>query len=627
MGKQLPEKNNHKRRYMTGLDGLRALSVIAVVLYHMSVPWATGGFLGVTVFFVLSGYLITDILIADWKKEGSIDFKRFWIRRARRLLPAVYGMLFFVLAWVTIFNKTLLATLRDDLLAALFYFSNWWFIIQDVSYFENFEAPSLVTHFWSLAIEEQFYILWPIIMFVLLKASLSKKQLFWSLFGLALVSATWMAYLYVPGEDPSRIYYGTDTRAFSLLIGAALAVMWPSRQLSSKISKNRKIGLDILGWVMLFIMIGSFYWIDEFDGFMYVGGMLVFSIVIALLIGVVAHPSSTLGKLLSGPVLRWVGLRSYGIYLWHYPILLITKNWLYGTDYFGWLPLIQIVLIGIFSELSWRLIEDPIRKGAIKRWMADVREKQWTVSSFFKRRWFSSVIMGLLSVVVITGIIIAPSYRHVDDSKVEAVQTVTLAEEPEETEEEEPAEKVEQPEEKIEVDEEAVKEAVRQQHVTIIGDSVVIGATDALREIFPALTIDARIGRQMYSAPGVMDQLIAQGAVGQHVVITLGTNGRFNESDLQSTIEKVGTDRKIYLVNTRMPDSWQDRVNGMLRAIAEKYDHVTLIDWYTHSGPHPEFFEPDQTHLNREGAASYARLILRALEKRAVAEAIQEANA
>lgn len=627
MGKQLPEKNNHKRRYMTGLDGLRALSVIAVVLYHMSVPWATGGFLGVTVFFVLSGYLITDILIADWKKEGSIDFKRFWIRRARRLLPAVYGMLFFVLAWVTIFNKTLLATLRDDLLAALFYFSNWWFIIQDVSYFENFEAPSLVTHFWSLAIEEQFYILWPIVMFVLLKASLSKKQLFWSLFGLALVSATWMAYLYVPGEDPSRIYYGTDTRAFSLLIGAALAVMWPSRQLSSKVSQNRKIGLDILGWVMLFIMIGSFYWIDEFDGFMYVGGMLVFSIVIALLIGVVAHPSSTLGKLLSGPVLRWVGLRSYGIYLWHYPILLITKNWLYGTDYFGWLPLIQIVLIGIFSELSWRLIEDPIRKGAIKRWMADVREKKWTVSSFFKRRWFSSVIMGLLSVVVITGIIIAPSYRHVDDSKVEAVQTVTLAEEPEETKEEEPVETVEQPEEKIEVDEEAVKEAVRQQHVTIIGDSVVIGATDALREIFPALTIDARIGRQMYSAPSVMDQLIAQGAVGQHVVITLGTNGRFNESDLQSTIEKVGTDRKIYLVNTRMPDSWQDRVNGMLRAIAEKYDHVTLIDWYTHSGPHPEFFEPDQTHLNREGAASYARLILRALEKRAVAEAIQEANA
>ena len=627
MGKQLPEKNNHKRRYMTGLDGLRALSVIAVVLYHMSVPWATGGFLGVTVFFVLSGYLITDILIADWKKEGSIDFKRFWIRRARRLLPAVYGMLFFVLAWVTIFNKTLLATLRDDLLAALFYFSNWWFIIQDVSYFENFEAPSLVTHFWSLAIEEQFYILWPIVMFVLLKASLSKKQLFWSLFGLALVSATWMAYLYVPGEDPSRIYYGTDTRAFSLLIGAALAVMWPSRQLSSKVSKNRKIGLDILGWVMIFIMIGSFYWIDEFDGFMYVGGMLVFSIVIALLIGVVAHPSSTLGKLLSGPVLRWVGLRSYGIYLWHYPILLITKNWLYGTDYFGWLPLIQIVLIGIFSELSWRLIEDPIRKGAIKRWMADVREKKWTVSLFFKRRWFSSVIMGLLSVVVITGIIIAPSYRHVDDSKVEAVQTVTLAEEPEETKEEEPVETVEQPEEKIEVDEEAVKEAVRQQHVTIIGDSVVIGATDALREIFPALTIDARIGRQMYSAPGVMDQLIAQGAVGQHVVITLGTNGRFNESDLQSTIEKVGTDRKIYLVNTRMPDSWQDRVNGMLRSIAEKYDHVTLIDWYTHSGPHPEFFEPDQTHLNREGAASYARLILRALEKRAVAEAIQEANA
>src|SRR5699024_46900 len=148
---------------------------------------------------------------------------------------------------------------------------------------------------------------------------------------------------------------------------------------------------------------------------------------------------------------------------------------------------------------------------------------------FFKRRWFSSVIMGLLSVVVITGIIIAPSYRHVDDSKVEAVQTVTLAEEPEETKEEEPVETEEQPEEKIEVDEEAVKEAVRQQHVTIIGDSVVIGATDALREIFPALTIDARIGRQMYSAPSVMDQLIAQGAVGQHVVITLGTNGRFNE--------------------------------------------------------------------------------------------------
>ncbi|HNO97450.1 MAG TPA: acyltransferase family protein [Solirubrobacterales bacterium] len=401
------------QRYMPGLDGLRGVAVLAVIAYHLKIDWASGGLLGVGVFFTLSGYLITDILLERWS-ERRLVLKEFWLARARRLLPALFVVLIVVMAWVTIGNPAQLSTLRGETVASALFFSNWWFIFQDVSYFEQFGPPSPLGHIWSLGVEEQFYIFWPWILLAGLavfgvgqKARRGTRQrvqprLALATLGLALVSIILMAVLFTPGPDSTRAYEGTDTRAFGLLIGAALAMVWPSRRLVGKVSLQARNTLDLVGAVGLVSILILIATTDEFSPFIYRGGLVLLSIATAMVVASVAHPSSRMGRLLGFRPLRWIGVRSYGIYLWQSPIILLTTPALAGFS----LPraVIQVGATFLIAALSWKFIEDPIRHGAIGKFMKKWRDRRIRLRKpVTPEGWGGTVAVGLIFFFALLG--------------------------------------------------------------------------------------------------------------------------------------------------------------------------------------------------------------------------------
>src|SRR3712207_5169593 len=320
----MPKPVERAQRYMPGLDGLRALAVLAVIAYHLQPGWAQGGLLGVGVFFTLSGYLITDLLLAQRDAVGHLRLGNFWLRRARRLLPALFLMLAVVVAWVTLLDRSQLPDLRGDVLAAALYVSNWWNIFRHASYFSIFGPPPPLDHLWSLAVEEQFYLVWPFLLWLGLRYVRGRYRLAGLTLVGAAVSATVMALLYQPGIDPTRVYEGTDTRAFGLLVGAALAMVWPSRRLGAGLSVRRRLLLDGAGVVGLVVIALLIWRTDQYSVFLYRGGMVLLSVATVLVVAALAHPASWLGPALGWKPLRWLGVRSYGIYLWHWPIIVLT---------------------------------------------------------------------------------------------------------------------------------------------------------------------------------------------------------------------------------------------------------------------------------------------------------------
>src|SRR4051794_4251038 len=318
------ETGDVRLSYLPGLDGLRAFAVIAVLLYHAELSWIRGGFLGVEVFFVISGYLITTLLLSQWHQQGHIDLVGFWMRRARRLLPALYLLLVVTLAFAVVFLPGEAARLRDDALAAFGYVTNWYLILGEQSYFETVGRPSLLQHLWSLAVEEQFYVLWPLLLTVALRGVAPMRR--WRRRRLALSvalagaagSALLMATLYQPDIDPSRVYYGTDTRVTGLLLGATLAFVWAPGQAPRWAGRTRPLLLDIAGLVALGGVVWFYLRLDQYQPFLFQGGFALVALATAFVILVAVHPRTHLGSHLLGcRPLRWVGVRSYSIYLWH----------------------------------------------------------------------------------------------------------------------------------------------------------------------------------------------------------------------------------------------------------------------------------------------------------------------
>jgi peptidoglycan/LPS O-acetylase OafA/YrhL len=365
----MPEPIKRNQRYIPGLDGLRAIAVLAVIAYHLGFKGAAGGLLGVGVFFTLSGYLITDLLLAQLR-QGRIDLRAFWLARARRLLPALFAMLIIVTAWVTVLGPHQPPEFRSAVGTAVVYVNNWWLVFHDVSYFQGFEAQGPLNHLWSLSVEEQFYILWPLLLVLgvafipeLKSPTGTRVRLAGAALGLGFVSALLMAVLYQPGLDPSRVYYGTDTRALELLVGAALAAVWPSRRLRSNIAPRARRIIDRSGAIGLTVLVVMFSTLDEFAPFLYRGGFLLLSLATVLVLAALVHPASRLGPALGCRPLRWIGVRSYGIYLWHFPVIVLTT-----PDGAGFDParaFLQIAAVVGIAALSWRFIEDPIRQGAL----------------------------------------------------------------------------------------------------------------------------------------------------------------------------------------------------------------------------------------------------------------------
>jgi len=367
---------------MLGLDGLRALAVLAVIAYHEQFGWAPGGLLGVGVFFTLSGFLITSLLVGEWSAHGRIRLGDFWLHRARRLLPALFVMLAVVTAWVTLADRARLASLRGAVGAAAGYFSNWYLIAQNQSYFARFAPPAPFDHLWSLAVEEQFYLLWPVLLIasliLLRRRSAAAAWLVLPTTLLAALSALAMVSFYQPGLDPTRVYEGTDTRAFGLLIGAILALAWPSRSTRGAHSAPGRWArglLDLAGAAGL-AGIGVMIWrVGEYSPFAYRGGLVLLSVAAAAVVAATAHPASLVGAALGWRPLRWIGVRSYGIYLWHYPVIVMTSQ----ANVKPSLPLagLQVAASILLAALSWELIEEPIRHGAIGRTWNRVRAAGW----------------------------------------------------------------------------------------------------------------------------------------------------------------------------------------------------------------------------------------------------------
>ncbi|MDP7989403.1 acyltransferase family protein [Bacillus sp. MHSD_36] len=601
-----PFKKNS--RYMVGLDSLRGLAILGVILYHINFNWMPGGFLGVTVFFVLSGYLITDILAMEWKRNKRIDLKKFWLSRARRLLPGMIVMLVITLAWITIFHSSLLEKMRGDSLAALFYVSNWWYIYHKLSYFDNFNQISPLNHFWSLAVEEQFYVVWPFIISLGLYYIKKQSRMILLICLGAFASALAMAILYEPGVDPSRIYYGTDTRAFSLLIGAVLALVWPSNRLANKIIPKARFILDVVGGIALIIILVMFWKTNQYDPFLYKGGMVLLSIATALLVANLAHPASRIAQFLRFRPLRWIGVRSYGIYLWHYPILTLTTPKVNAGDFSIIRAILQFLLIILIAQISWKFIEKPIRQGTLRNiQFKNLRLQNVTLGvklALVCSLFFTSIaVLGLLNASKAKG-----NYQQ---DKVEAVQTQPAPH---------PVAVWEKPNQETPLNQGESKEA-NSAHpknpltVTAIGDSVMIDITPYLKNTFPDIRIDAQIGRQLSKAIPVVEQLKNEGNLGNYVIIGLGTNGAFTTEQLVSLIKLIGNERKIIFINTRVPRPWESIVNERLKVTVTKYPNVTLVDWYAASAGKKDYFAPDGVHLTNLGAEAYAVLVVKAVNQ------------
>ncbi len=402
----MPEPIRRSQRYMPGLDGLRALAVLAVFAYHLGFGWAPGGLLGVGVFFTLSGYLITDLLLAQWARGGR-RLGSFWLARARRLLPALFVMLAVVAAWVTVAGRLQPSELRDGVAAAVLYVSNWWLIFQHVSYFAQFGPPSPLGHLWSLAVEEQFYIVWPFLLLLGVHfvrdapiASGVRPRLAGATLLLAAASATTMALLYHPSLDPSRDYYGTDTRACELLVGAALAMVWPSRRLRRDVTASARRMIDGLGIAGLIVIALLVWRTNEYSPFLYQGGFVLLSAATVLVIAALAHPASKLGQALGWAPLVWIGVRSYGIYLWHFPIVVLTTPAAdHGADLLR--DVLQVGATFGVAALSWRFVEEPIRHGALGRLWAQLKSGGWRPEAIPRRGWVA--LTGSFSVRAVAG--------------------------------------------------------------------------------------------------------------------------------------------------------------------------------------------------------------------------------
>jgi peptidoglycan/LPS O-acetylase OafA/YrhL len=404
----MPEPITRGERYMPGLDGLRAIAVLAVIFFHLDFGWAPGGLLGVGIFFTLSGYLITDILLGQYMKRGAIHLGRFWLGRARRLLPALFLMLLIVIAWVTIFGPAQPDQFRKAVVSAIFYVNNWQQIAANVSYFARFAPEQPLNHLWSLSVEEQFYIFWPFILLVGLKLIRDRQgnglrpKLALATLVLAIASSIEMAVLYHPSLDPSRVYYGTDTRAAGLLFGAALAMVWPSRGLSKKITRQARKNLDLLGCVGLLIIAIMIWRTGEFSQFLYRGGFVILSLATVMVLMPLAHPACRLGKVVGCKPLRWIGVRSYGIYLWQTPVIVITSpQGPHGKSLVR--DLLQVAAIFTIAALSWKFVEEPIRHGAIGRLFARRRRLGWSWATFTPEGRGVLVALGVLFIVAVAG--------------------------------------------------------------------------------------------------------------------------------------------------------------------------------------------------------------------------------
>ena len=577
-------------QHIPAIDGLRAIAVTAVILYHLGFQWIPGGFLGVDLFFVISGYVITRLLLDSIARSGGLDLRGFYLARARRLLPPLVFMIVVTAFYISIWAQDSVKRFLTDTPFALTGAMNWWLVFKEQDYFEAIGRPPLLQHTWSLAVESQFYLIWPVLLLVILKR-FGKKVIPLAALAIALFSGAALFLVSLQLDESSsvsHIYFGTDTHSIGLFLGAALAVSWIPQNFKSEVSSKAQNFIDFIGVFGLVGILGSFLLIDESSPTAYKIAFPLAALFGAAIITSIVHPASRFAPILQNRVLLWIGERSYAIYLWHWVVFQITRPRV-DIDGQDWaLIALRILVVLALADISLKLVELPIRSGKVEYWFKGMKYRTASVRKKQKLAVISSVSVILLSLSALSSFAVVSSNRVAQDFQ-ESLQS-----EPEYTP--------------------PVSEVTnRAEMIWLTGDSVILGIRTALSEIRPLLVVNARVGRAAPELFEEMSQDLEQ-AAGSSVVMDLGNNDLLAEETVRAIFELVKESPKVVVVNTAVPRPYREANNELIATLATEYPNVRVVDWNAISDGHPEYFAPDGVHLVPTGVSAYVIAIDEALK-------------
>ncbi len=582
-------KSAEGTRHIASIDGLRAIAVTAVVLYHLGISWIPGGFLGVDLFFVISGYVITRLILDSINQSSALDLRAFYAARIRRIYPGMIFMVVCTIIFIGVWAPEAIKRFLSDLPYALTGTINWLLVARNQDYFETIGRPPLLQHTWSLAVELQFYLIWPIILLAVLKY-FGKKNIARIALIIAMISGTTLFFVSLQldqanAKQISHIYFGTDTHSLGLFLGSALAVSWIPQNLSANIEKRAQDVIDAIGVVGLLGLISTFLFIDQTNANLYRIAFPLAGIFGCLVIISLVHPASRFAPLISTAPFRWIGQRSYGIYIWHWVIFQVTRP---SVDLSGqtWaLYLARVLLVLALADISLRWVEIPFRQGLVQNWFRGMKYR----SAKVRLRQQLSVIFSIVITLAITTSI---SVQAITKSNQIADQLLAQSDE------------ITKP----------TQDLASTTGLWVTGDSVILGIRSKLEAKQHISLVNARVGRQAPELLAVMR--VDKTSVPQSpVIFNLGNNNALSESTVVEIFETIKDQPQIIVVNTAVPRAWKDANNSIISSVAARYPNVIVVDWNKISTGRPELFAPDGVHLSPAGSDVYVDLILNVLTK------------
>lgn len=605
------------KQYVTGIDGVRTLAVLGVIIYHLLPTTLPGGYLGVPLFLLISGYFVTLQLVRQMDQTGGIQLTKFYLKRLRRLYPVLIVMLTVTTAYITLFARDLLHNIKSTIATNLLWVYNWWEIGHGQSYFDRFNGESPFTHLWTLGIEAQFYFLWPLILFMLFLILRKRSKIKWTVFILAAASAVEMALLFDP-QNINRVYYGTDTRAFSLLLGSWLALCWPIDRLNASLTTHAARILDGVGIGALLITLLGFFTLPGQSSWTYRGGMFFYSLIGMILIATVVHPGSHMNRWLTNPFFTWIGQRSYGIYVYQLPVMVFYERVVEIGRHPVINALVECLLILAISEFSYRLVEQPLAHyqwrylpASIRHWI-DFKMHDW-------HQWLKVGPVVIICFIALCGLMLPskPAKKSAVQTRIEKSRQATAAKN---------KQIAKGKTAKVNVNSKSLQKkygltsnqlkAASELKVTAIGDSVMADASQDIQEIMPHAYVDAEVGRQGSATPAVIKDLKAKGQLQKNVILNLGTNGAMDSQTINDILTAIGKDHQVYWITPHVPTrDWEQTVCDQIKQAAKQNTNVHVIDWNQAANGHAEWFAQDKVHMNEQGNAYFTRLIVKTILK------------